>query len=103
MSERDVDRLAFLALVAGFDDGVSDHARRAAVLHIPTPTPPPSHHVQPGAGLKQPQSAVSQGADLEMISIQSLMSQRQQAIQLTTQMMGASDSASRTIAVNLGH
>jgi hypothetical protein len=102
MSALDVDRLAFLALVEGFDDGTAQHARRTAVLHIPTPTPPPSHLAQPGAGLKQPASAVSQGADIQMIDIQSLVSQRQQAMQLTTQIMGATDGTSRTIAANVG-
>jgi hypothetical protein len=101
MSAFDVDRLAFLALVAGFDDGVSEHVRRAAVLHAPTPTPPPSHHVQPGTGLRQPESAVSQDSELQMIRIQSLVSQRQLIVQLTAQMLGAMDGTSRTIAANI--
>jgi hypothetical protein len=102
MSALDVDRLAFLALVAGFDDGSAEYARRTAVLHVPTPTPPPSYRTQPGGSVKQAQGGVSQGADLAMINIQSLVSKRQEAMQLTTQMMGTMDGTSRTVAANVG-
>ncbi|MBR0975968.1 hypothetical protein JQ554_16160 [Bradyrhizobium diazoefficiens] len=41
---------------------------------------------------RQGQSGVSQGADLQMIQTQSLMSQRQTAVQMTTQMLNGANS-----------
>jgi hypothetical protein len=102
MSDLEIGRLAYLGFVKGFDDGSAEYARRTAVLHVPTPTPPPSYRTQPGGSVKQAQGGVSQGADLAMINIQSLVSQRQEAMQLTAQMMGAMEGTSRTIAANVG-
>lgn len=51
---------------------------------------------RPGAG-----SAISQGADLEMIQIQSLFSQRQQAMQLCNQMMQSQNDDMNSILKNV--
>ena len=42
------------------------------------------------------------GGELHMIDLQSLMSQRQLAIQLTTNMLRAMNDATRTIVGNIG-
>jgi hypothetical protein len=46
---------------------------------------------------------LNSGSELEMIQLQSLMSQRQTAIQLTTNMVQSLDDSSNKIAQNVGH
>ncbi len=102
MSEVEIGRLAYLAVVKGFDDGVAEHARKSALVRVPTPTPAPMHHVRAGASVPTG-GAVSSDAELGMITIQSLVSQRQLVVQLVTQLLGAMDTSSRTVAANIGH
>lgn len=50
-----------------------------------------------------PAAAASQpSGELNMIQLQSLMSQRQQAVQLTTNLVRATSNNSRTVAGNIG-
>ncbi|HEY3351502.1 MAG TPA: hypothetical protein VGM13_17125 [Thermoanaerobaculia bacterium] len=99
MSEFDVDRLAFLGVVMGFDAGAAEHTRRNALVKIPTPTPSPMRRVKAPAA-QNPNH--SQGAELEMINLQSLVSQREMAVQLATQLSGRLNESSRTVAANIG-
>ena len=49
------------------------------------------------------QSNMSSDSELSMISLQSLMSQRQTAVQLTTNLMQSLDDQAKDIAQNIGH
>jgi hypothetical protein len=52
--------------------------------------------------VKDQASKVTQGSDLDMIAIQSLVSQRQQGVQLCTQMLQSIDESVRGILANTG-
>lgn len=51
--------------------------------------------------IKDAQSAISKGAELSMIQLQSLVSQRQLAIQLTTQLMQTLNESSKQVVGNI--
>jgi hypothetical protein len=55
------------------------------------------------ATLKTEQSDLNGGAELNMINLQAIMSQRQTAIQLTTNLVQALGDSSNKIAANIGH
>ena len=55
------------------------------------------------ATLKNEQSDLTGGAELNMINLQAIMSQRQTAIQLTTNLVQALGDSSNKIAANIGH
>lgn len=48
------------------------------------------------------QGGVSQGADLQMTQIQSLVSQRQAAVQMTSQMLNGANGCPKCITQNIG-
>ncbi|HEY8041388.1 MAG TPA: hypothetical protein VIF15_16395, partial [Polyangiaceae bacterium] len=53
--------------------------------------------------LSDVQSTINQGSELQMIKLQSLMSQRQTAIQLTTNLVQSLGDQLNKIAENIGH
>lgn len=114
MSEHEVSRLAFLGVVMGFDNGVGEIGKktgvsggsdRRAVALIPTPTPPARHAksaTSAGVTNGQTMDHSGSGAEVSMIELQSLVAQRQMAVQMTTSLLSSLGSADRTVAANIG-
>lgn len=55
------------------------------------------------SGLQGAINDLNSGAELQMIGLQSLMSQRQTAVQLTTNLVQALGDQANKIAQNIGH
>ncbi len=100
ISEAEIGRLAFLGVVSGFDSGVSDAAKINQKARVATPTPAPVHHAK--ASMAHAASETTAGAELAMINLQSLVSQRQTAVQVATQMLSAINNSERTVVGNIG-
>lgn len=103
-------------LQASYDDGSiwADPALSHSEIRIGGPTTGPrddgdvktisGERVQTYVGtLKNEQSDLTGGAELNMINLQAIMSQRQTAIQLTTNLVQSLGDSSNKIAANIGH
>ena len=88
-----------LAQKAGNPSGYADDV----CINPQTPLDPTSLNSQIIDGVKGIQSDINSAAELSMIGLQSLMSQRQEAIQLCTNLVQSMGDQCNKIAENVGH
>lgn len=97
MSELEIERLAYLAVVKGFDDAVADYERQSRLVRLPTPTPT--------AVRRLTGSSVRTGGDAtdnsQQMKVQTAVSQLQAANQIFLQIIGRVDTLERTLRANV--
>lgn len=82
---------------------VSDYMKTASFEKLPANIKAGFAKLKSGTTVAQLNNALQGGSELSMIRIQSLVSQRQQAVQLTTQMLQGIKQVTDSLIKNIGH